>query len=47
MKSNGLLAPNVSIKRKVLVAYFIKTLNPILNNQSNSDILTLLRNGVT
>ena len=47
MKSNGLLAPNVSIKRKFLVAYFIKTLNPILNNQLNSDILTLLRNGVT
>ena len=47
MKLNGLLAPNVSIKTKVLLAYFIKTLNPILNNQLNSDILTLFRNGVT
>ena len=41
------LAPKVSFKRKVLEAYFIKTLNPILNNQLNSDILTLFRNGVT
>ena len=35
------LAPKVSFKRKILEAYFIKTLNPILNNQLNSDILTL------
>ena len=26
------LAPNVLFKRKILEAYFIKTLNPILNN---------------
>ena len=41
------LAPKVSFKRKILEAYFIKTLNPTLNNQLNSDILTLFRNGVT
>ena len=41
------LAPKVSFKRKILEGYFIKTLNPILNNQLNSDILTLFRNGVT
>ena len=41
------LTPKVSFKRKILEVYFIKTLNPILNNQLNSNILTLLRNGVT
>ena len=41
------LAPKVSFKRKILEGYFIKTLNPILNDQLNSDILTLFRNGVT
>ena len=41
------LAPTVSFKRKILEAYFIKTLNPIFNNQLNNDILTLFRNGVT
>ena len=41
------LAPKVSFKRKVLEAYFIKTWNPILNNQLNNHILTLFRNGVT
>ena len=41
------LAPRISIKRKILEAYFIKTLNPILNNQLNSGILTLSRNGIT
>ena len=40
------LAPKFSFKRKILEAYFIKTMNPILNNQLNSDILTLFRNGV-
>ena len=38
------LAPKISFKRKILEGYFIKTLNPILNNQLNSDILTLFRN---
>ena len=28
-------APKISFKRKILEAYFIKTLNPILNNQLN------------
>ena len=41
------LAPKVSFKRKILEDYFIKTLNPILNNQLNSDKLTLFRNRVT
>ena len=41
------LAPKISFKRKILEAYFIKALNPILNNQLNNDILTLFRNGVS
>ena len=40
------LAPKISVKRKILEAYFINTLNPILNSQLNSDMLTLFRNGV-
>ena len=50
MSLNGLFlssAPKISFKKKILEGYCIKTLNPILNNQSNSDILTLFRNGVT
>ena len=41
------LAPKASFKRKILEVYFIKTLNPILNNQLNSDILTFFRDGIT
>ena len=41
------LAPKISFKRKILEAYFIKTLNSVLNNPLNNDILTLSRNGVT
>ena len=41
------LTLKVSFKRKILEAYFSKTLNPILNSQLNSDILTLFRNGVS
>ena len=41
------LAPKISFARKILNAYFIKTLNPILSNQLNSNILALFRNGVT
>ena len=41
------LAPKFSFKRKILEVYFIKTWNPILNNQLNNDILTLFRNGIT
>ena len=40
------LAPKFSFKRNILEAYFSKTLNPILNNQLNSDILKLFRNCV-
>ena len=41
------VAPKVLFKRKILGAYFIKALNLILNNQLNSDILTLFGNSVT
>ena len=41
------LAPKVLFKRKILEAWVIKTLNPILNNQLNNDVLTLFRNDVT
>ena len=41
------LAPKLSFKRKILEVCFIKTLNSIFNNQLNSHILTLFRNGVT
>ena len=41
------LAPKSTFKRKILEAYYIKKLSPILNNQLNSDILTLFRNGIT
>ena len=35
------------LKRKILEAYYIKTCPPLLNNQMNSDVLNLFRNGVT
>ena len=35
------------LKRKILEAYYIKTCQPSLNNQINSDVLNLFRNGVT
>ena len=41
------LVPKVSFKRKILETFFIKTLNPVLNNHLNSDILTLFRNSIT
>ena len=34
------------LKRKILEAYYIKTCQPSLNNQMNSDVLNLFRNGV-
>ena len=34
-------------KRRVLEAYFIKTICPTLNEQLVNDILTLFRNGIT
>ena len=35
------------LKREILEAYCIKTCQPSLNNQINSDLLNLFRNGVT
>ena len=35
------------LKRKILEAYYIKTCQPSPNNQINSDVLNLFRNGVT
>ena len=40
-------APAHRLKRKILEAYFIKQLNPSLNDQLDSEILTLFRLGVT
>ena len=35
------------LKRKILKAYFMKSIYIILNNQLNRDILTLFKNGVS
>ena len=35
------------LKRKILEAYFIKQLNPSINDQLDSEILILFRHGVT
>ena len=40
-------APENSRKRRVLEAYFIKTICPTLNEQLDNDILTLFRNCIT
>ena len=40
-------APSHLLKRKTLEAYFIKKLNPSLNDQLDSEILTLFSHGVT
>ena len=40
-------APENFRKRRVLEAYFIKTICPTLNDQLDNDILTLFRNGIT
>ena len=40
-------APENFCKRRVLEAYFIKTLCPTLNEQVDNDILTLFRTGIT
>ena len=42
-----LRAPSHRLKRKILEAYFIKQLNPSLNDQVDSEILTLFRYVVT
>ena len=40
-------APENFRERRVLEAYFIKTICPTLNEQLDNDILTLFRNGIT
>ena len=40
-------APWHNFERKILEAYFIKQLNPSLNDHLDSKILTLFRHGVT
>ena len=40
-------APSHCLKRKILEAYFMKELNPSLNDQLDNEILTLFRHGVT
>ena len=35
------------LKRKTLEAYYIKTCQPTLNNQTNSEVINLFRNGIT
>ena len=40
-------APSHCLKRKILEAYFIRELNPSLNDQLDSEILILFRHGVT
>ena len=40
-------APSRRLKQKILEAYFIKQLNPSLNDQLDSEILTLFRHGIT
>ena len=35
------------LKRMILEAYFMKQLNPSLNDQLDSEILTLFRHGIT
>ena len=41
------IAPRNTLKWKILEAYFIKIMVSSLNNQMNSDVLTLFRNGIT
>ena len=35
------------IKAIILEAYFLTIMEPFLNSQMNSDVLTLFRNGIT
>ena len=41
------LPPKILFQRKMFEAYIIKTLNVVLKNQLNTDILQLFRNEVT
>ena len=38
---------NRKLARKILEAYFIATMKPSLNDQIDSDLLHLLKNGIT
>ena len=40
-------APNRKLARKILEAYFIATKKPSLNEQIDSDLLHLFKNGIT
>ena len=40
-------APNRKLARKILEAYYIATMKPSLNDQINSDLLHLFKNGIT
>ena len=40
-------APENTLKRRILEAYFIKLIAPSLNEQLDNDVLMLFRNGVT
>ena len=39
--------PENTLKRRILVTYFIKLIVPSLNEQLDNDVLMLFRNGVT
>ena len=40
-------APEYTRKRKILEAFLIKSINPFLNEQLDTELLVLFRNGVT
>ena len=40
-------APNRTLARKILEAYFNATMKPILNDKIDSDLLHLFRNSIT
>ena len=40
-------APEYKRKRKTLEAFLLKSINPFLNEQLNTELLVLFRNGVT
>ena len=40
-------APNKKLGRKILEAYFLATVKPILNDKIDSDLLHFFRNGIT
>ena len=40
-------APEYTRKRKILEVFLIKSMNPFLNEQLDTELLVLFRNGVT